>query len=249
MLTTQNVPGENGFSAMGGIQQASTTGGFDLEPPDQGLCAGGGYVMEFINNALAIYDKNGTQLLPPIGSTSVFAQPTTDFFSDPRCYYDAPTKRWFVQEFIVGTVNSAGQQVTPSVQFEAVSNTQDPTGSYTVFSWDTTDAATGHCPCFGDYDNLGADANGIYVTTDEFGITSGFNGVRPPLHPTGHRAGQRHQRRRLGHPQPWAVGDNADGHGRPPGRGGGQERRPAVPVHRGGRQRHRVPAVRAERAA
>ena len=31
-LTTQNVPGENGFSAMGGIQQASTAGGFDLEP-------------------------------------------------------------------------------------------------------------------------------------------------------------------------------------------------------------------------
>jgi hypothetical protein len=176
-LTTKNVPGENGFSAMGGIQQASTTGGFDLEPPDQGLCAGGGYVMEFINNALAIYDKNGTQLLPPVGSANVFAQPTTDFFSDPRCYYDAPTKRWFVQEFIVGTVNSAGQEVTPSVQFEAVSNTQDPTGSYTVYSWDTTDAATGHCPCFGDYDNLGADANGIYVTTDEFGITSGFNGV------------------------------------------------------------------------
>jgi len=133
-LTTKNVPGENGFSALGGIQQASTTGGFDLEPPDQGLCAGGGYVMEFINNALAIYDKNGTQLLPPVGSANVFAQPTTDFFSDPRCYYDAPTKRWFVQEFIVGTVNSSGQEVTPSVQFEAVSNTQDPTGSYTVFS-------------------------------------------------------------------------------------------------------------------
>jgi hypothetical protein len=76
-----------------------------------------------------------------------------------------------------GTVNSAGQEVTPSVQFEAVSNTQDPTGSYTIYSWDTTDAGTQHCPCFGDYDNLGADANGIYVATDEFGIVSGFNGV------------------------------------------------------------------------
>jgi hypothetical protein len=46
-----------------------------------------------------------------------------------------------------------------------------------VYSWDTTDASTSHCPCFGDYDNLGADANGIYVITDEFGIVSGFNGV------------------------------------------------------------------------
>jgi hypothetical protein len=177
-LTTNNVPGETGFSAMGEVQQAGTVGGFDLEPPDQGLCAGGGYVVEFINNALAIYDKNGSQLLAPVGSTQVFNQPTTDFFSDPRCYYDAPTKRWFLQEFIVGTVNSAGQEVTPSVQFEAVSDTPDPTGTYTIYSWDTTDAGTSHCPCFGDYDNLGADANGIYVATDEFPDAGpGYNGV------------------------------------------------------------------------
>jgi hypothetical protein len=176
-LTNQNVPGTVGFTGLTNVLQAQTHGGFDLEPPDQGLCAGGGYVMEFINNALAIYDKNGNQLVAPIGSPDAFRQPTTDFFSDPRCYYDAPTKRWFYQEFIVGTVNSSGQVVTPSTQFEAVSNTPDPTGSYTIFSWDTTDVGHGACPCFGDYDNLGADANGIYVATDEFGITHGYNGV------------------------------------------------------------------------
>ncbi|MGD0082946.1 MAG: hypothetical protein ABSD78_07080 [Acidimicrobiales bacterium] len=177
-LSTTNVPGEIGFSAMGGIQQAETTGGEDLEPPDQGLCAGGGYVMEFINNALAIYNEYGAQLMAPIGSASLFLQPTTDFFSDPRCYYDAPTQRWFFQEFIVGAVNASGQLVTPSTEFEAVSNTPDPTGTYTVYSWDTSDATTTGCPCFGDYDNLGADDNGIYVATDEFGITSGaYNGV------------------------------------------------------------------------
>jgi hypothetical protein len=177
-LTSKNVPGEFGFSALNGVAQAQQTkGGLDLEPPDQGLCAGGGYVMEFINNALAIYDKNGNQLLAPIGSASAFKQPTTDFFSDPRCYYDAPTKRWFYQEFIVGAFNSKGQLVTPSTQFEAVSNTQDPTGTYTIWSWNTSDSSQPNCPCFGDYDNLGADANGIYVATDEFGIQNGFNGV------------------------------------------------------------------------
>ncbi len=176
-LTNQNVPGTIGFAGLTNVLQATTHGGFDLEPPDQGLCAGGGYVMEFINNALAIYDKNGNQLVAPIGSADAFKQPTTDFFSDPRCYYDAPTKRWFYQEFIVGAFNAKGQLVTPSTQFEAVSNTPDPTGSYTIYSWNTSDTGQAHCPCFGDYDNLGADANGIYVATDEFGITSGFNGV------------------------------------------------------------------------
>ena len=170
-LSTRNVPGEFGFAALSGVQQAATAGGVDLEPPDQGLCAGGGYVMEFVNNALAIYDKSGSQLLAPIGSTQAFKQPASDFLSDPRCYYDAPTKRWFYQEFVIGK--------TTSRQFEAVSNTQDPTGGYTVYSWNTTDAKTKGCPCFGDYDNLGADSNGIYVTTDQFAIapTGPFNGV------------------------------------------------------------------------
>jgi hypothetical protein len=177
-LSTKNVPGTIGFTALGGVQQAGTVGGDDLEPPDQGLCAGGGYVMEFINNALAVYNEYGAQLLAPVGSAQAFKQPTSDFFSDPRCYYDPSTQRWFYQEFIVGSFNSAGKLVVPSTEFEAVSNTADPLGTYTIYSWDTTDAQTKGCPCFGDYDNLGADANGIYVATDEFGINSGaYNGV------------------------------------------------------------------------
>lgn len=169
-LTTKNVPGETGFSGLSGVTQAGTKGGVDLEPPDQGLCAGGGYVMEFINNALAIYDQHGDQLVAPVGAAQAFKQPLTAFMSDPRCYYDAPTKRWFYMEFIVGK--------TTSTQFEAVSDTADPTGSYTVYSWNTTDAHTAGCPCFGDYDEFGADSNGIYITTDEFGIsTPAYNGV------------------------------------------------------------------------
>jgi hypothetical protein len=169
-LSTKNVPGETGFTGLTGVTQAGTKGGLDLEPPDQGLCAGGGYVMEFINNALAVYDQHGDQLVAPVGSDQAFKQPLSDFMADPRCYYDAPTKRWFYQEFVI-----VGET---STQFEAVSNTADPTGSYTVYSWSTTDAHTAGCPCFGDYDEFGADGNGIYVTTDEFGIsTPAYNGV------------------------------------------------------------------------
>jgi hypothetical protein len=177
-ITNRNVAGKVGFTALGGVQQAGTKGGLDVEPPDQGLCVGGGYVMEFINNALAVYNEYGAQLLAPLGSAQAFRQPTSDFFSDPRCYYDASTQRWFYQEFIVGSFNSKGKLVVPSTQFEAVSDTADPTGSYTVYSWNTSDARTAGCPCYGDYDQLGADANGIYIATDEFGITSGaFNGT------------------------------------------------------------------------
>ncbi len=177
-ITNTNVAGESGFSAMGGVQQAGTKGGVDLEPPDQGLCAGGSYVMEFVNNALAVYNQGGAQLMAPVASASALLRPSGTFMSDPRCYFDAPTKHWFFQEFDVGTLNASGKVVTPSTQFLAVSTTADPTGSYTIYSFPTTDTSTAGCPCFGDYDELGADNNGIYITTDEFGIASGaYNGV------------------------------------------------------------------------
>lgn len=177
-VTAKNVAGESGFLGLTGKDQAMANGGLDLEPPDQGLCAGLGDIGEYINNAFSVYQPDGVQLLAPIGSPSIFLQPKTAFFSDPRCYYDAPTQRWFLQEFIVGTTNAAGREASPSLQFIAVSNTSDPTGEYTIWSIDTTDSASKGCPCFGDYDELGADANGYYITTDEFGIsTPAFNGV------------------------------------------------------------------------
>jgi hypothetical protein len=177
-VTTTEVPHESGFVGITGPEQAAANGGLDLEPPDQGLCASSaGYVGEFINNAFTVYSPSGNQLLPIIPSYALFKQPSTDFFSDPRCYYDAPTGRWFLQEFIVGTVKT-GVATSPSVQFLAVSDNSDPTGNYNIWEFDTTDSTTPGCPCFGDYDNLGADANGIYIATDEFGIASGaYNGV------------------------------------------------------------------------
>lgn len=176
-VTTTNVKGESGFVGLTGKDQAQANAGLDLEPPDQGLCAGQGDVGEFINNAFSLYEPDGVQLLPAIGSPAIFLQPSTAFFSDPRCYYDAPTQRWFLQEFIVGTTKPNGSEASPSLQFIAVSDTSDPAGSYVVWSIDTTDTAAKGCPCFGDYDQMGADANGYYIATDEFGIsTPAYNG-------------------------------------------------------------------------
>ncbi|HLI24366.1 MAG TPA: hypothetical protein VKU91_05395, partial [Acidimicrobiales bacterium] len=177
-VTGTQVPKEYGFVGLTGAEQAAANGGLDLEPPDQGLCAGDGYVTEFVNNALTVYNRAGSQALPVIPSYELFKQPSTAFFSDPRCYFDAATGHWFLSEFIVGTVGSSGTVTSPSVQFLAVSDTSDPLGTYHVWGWDTTDQTTAGCPCFGDYDELGADDNGIYITTDEFSITGpAYNGV------------------------------------------------------------------------
>ncbi|HEV3187336.1 MAG TPA: hypothetical protein VGZ04_04730, partial [Acidimicrobiales bacterium] len=172
VLSVQRDKQVQGFEGISGPQQASVNGGGDLEPPDQGTCAGpsdsnGPVTVEIINNALSVYTPSGTQLLPVTSTTTLFDQPSTAFLSDPRCYYDVQTQRWFFTEL---SISSA----TTSVQFVAVSQTDNPMGSYTVFAIDTTDATNpyGDCPCFGDYDQIGADANGFYIATNEFSINN-----------------------------------------------------------------------------
>jgi hypothetical protein len=173
-VTTAQVRGESGFSGLNGYQQAVVNNDVDLEPPDQGLCAGNGYVGEFINNAFAVYDPNGIQLLNTVPSYALFKQPSTAFMSDPRCYFDQATQRWFLTEFVVGN----GSGTVPSTQFITVSNTPDPLGSWSVWAINTTDKGALGCPCFGDFDQLGADNNGVYITTNEFGtVNPVFNGV------------------------------------------------------------------------
>ena len=65
----------------------------------------------------------------------------------------------------------------------AVSKTSDPTGDWFLYSFNTTDDGTNGtpdhpgCPCLGDQPLIGADANGFYVSTNEFPIEgAGFNG-------------------------------------------------------------------------
>lgn len=168
------VPGESGFFGLSGPQQAAVNGGIDLEPPDQGLCAGNGKIGEAINSAIAFYDPAGHQLGGTVAAYAFFGQNASDFFSDPRCYFDSSTQRWFFTEFDTPFFSSTD----PPTQFLAVSDSADPLGSYTIWSIPTADPNNPGCPCFGDFDQLGVDNNGIYITTDEFGLNSNaFNGV------------------------------------------------------------------------
>jgi hypothetical protein len=60
-----------------------------------------------------------------------------------------------------------------------VSQTSDPTQDWNIYAFDTTDATNTGCPCFGDQPLLGADQNGIYITTNEFSISGPeFNGAQ-----------------------------------------------------------------------
>ncbi|HST89750.1 MAG TPA: hypothetical protein VLJ14_15360 [Ktedonobacterales bacterium] len=197
-----NTRGATGFQGLTDFQQANAGTGiyansqFDLEPPDQGMCVGNGFVFETINLANAVYNaRTGAQLSGPTplnqflnvapASTNGGA-PFGPFLSDPKCYFDAATGRWFFTVLEIDIDAPTGNFATPghSSTFIAVSQTGDPTGAFNIFSFDTTDgdgSLPGHpgCPCLGDQPLIGADANGFYVTTNEFPIfNNGFNGAQ-----------------------------------------------------------------------
>lgn len=156
---------------------------FSLEPPDQALCVGHGFVIESVNLALRIHTTAGTPVGNIVSINQFFKLPSTfvrpagpfgPFTSDPKCYYDPDTGRYFVTVLEADTNPVTSDFTGPTAVLIAVSQSSNPTGGWNLFSINTTDDGTGGtpshpgCPCLGDQPLIGADATGFYVTTNEF---------------------------------------------------------------------------------
>jgi hypothetical protein len=165
----------NGIS----VKDNDTTNGFELAPPDQGLCvgplaaAGQKVVIEPVNLAFGVYSTSGKILVGPASLYSLFGEPAypAEFLSDPRCQYDATTKDFFFTILAFNPVTQAESH------FDVAVLHQD--GSIAVYRFDTTNASGRGCPCFGDQPLLGLDKYNIYVSTNEFPIAPStiFNGA------------------------------------------------------------------------
>jgi hypothetical protein len=165
------------FNGVSSRDSAETNFGLEFEPPDQGLCAGNGFVVDMVNSAYTVYDESGHRLAGPFNVNGPFNEGLTEFTSDPRCYYDASDHTWFA------TILALNREETASTIDIAVNPSGDPRSLWTVYKIDTTaiGGKTGpkdkECPCFGDQPKLGIDADNVYVTTDEFSIRGPqFNG-------------------------------------------------------------------------
>jgi hypothetical protein len=149
----------------------------EFEPPDQGLCVGNGFVLEPVNSAYRIFNTNGKSLEGPTNVNDLFDLGSTQFTSDPRCYYDPTSNTWFATIlFLSGGENVDGK----SSQLEiAVNSTGNPENLWTQYEVDTTNSGGNGCPCFGDQPTLGIDQDNLYVTTNEFSILGPqFNGAQ-----------------------------------------------------------------------
>jgi hypothetical protein len=204
---TRATPGFHGFSSLDHVDQRYAGDGnqFSLEPPDQGLCAGNNRIVAAVNTALAFYRRDGVQLTAgPISLNDFFglrpsvtrATPTSPggppfgpFTTDPKCYFDEDTGSFFVTMAAIGQNRKTGAFNLHGNTYLAVSKTSDPTGVWFIYKIDATNATHPNCPCFGDQPLIGADANGVYISTAEYDLRpfgEHFNG--PQLYAIGKKA-------------------------------------------------------------
>jgi len=160
-----------GFEGLNHYQQRYSRGGnqFSVEPPDQGMCAGNGYVVEAVNDVLNVYSAaTGASALPDNTATNIVSgfprnvnhtvdlnsfygyAPAIDrahgnvrgpFVTDPTCLYDAATQRFFVVVLTLETT-PAGAFTHVNHLDIAVSQTSNPTGSWNIYRVDVTNDGT-----------------------------------------------------------------------------------------------------------
>ena len=190
------------FDGLGAFDNESISG-FNVEPPDQGLCVGNGFVLESINITIQPFDAAGNPLLAPVEQNTFYGFPpgfdpaTSDsgpFLADPSCLYDPETERWFHTILVIETDPTTGAFTGPNSIDIAVSRTSDPTRGWNLYSIPAQNDGTegtpdhgcvgggdvGHGPCIGDYPHIGLDHNGFYITTNEYTLfgTTQFTGAQ-----------------------------------------------------------------------
>src|SRR5436190_7907499 len=150
-----------GFQGLNLYQQRYARGGnqFTVEPPDQALCVGNGYVVEAVNDVLNVFSATtGESLLPDNTATNIVAgfprnvnhavdlnsfygyipavNRTTGVrgpgLTDPTCLYDAATQRFFVVVLTLETRPNGTRTLNNNLDI-AVSQTSDPTGAWNFY--------------------------------------------------------------------------------------------------------------------
>src|SRR5581483_12363408 len=63
------------FEGLNHYQQRYARGGnqFSVEPPDQGMCVGNGYIVEAVNDVLNVFNTSGQSVLPDNTPTNIVA--------------------------------------------------------------------------------------------------------------------------------------------------------------------------------
>lgn len=157
------------------VDSENANAGLDLTPPDEGVCASQGYVMNLVNDAGIVYSSSGGALTAPFSLYSFFNEQFPNYtagtgegtIGDARCQFDAATGTWFASELAVATDGSESHIDL------AVDHNASPLSAWTIYQIPTTNVGGDVCPCVGDQPLLGVDPFLVTLQTNQYNLTSG----------------------------------------------------------------------------
>ncbi len=154
------------FDALDFEDNADNTGGFAFIPADPSLAAGPNHLLAVTNTSIAIYDKSGNEL--DSESLQDFFSPLSPptFTFDPKVLFDQ-----FENRFVLITLEredvAEGASDNASRILVAVSDTDDPTGSWSVTDIDGLEVIAGQ-EHWVDFPGLAIDEEAVYITANMF---------------------------------------------------------------------------------
>jgi hypothetical protein len=181
---------------------------FSVEPPDQANCVGNGQVLETVNTVTRVFSTAGAPLTGVQDLNTFYGYPaqfnrTTGqqgpFVTDPVCLYEQQLNRFVLAVLTLDVDPASGDFLGPNHLDVAISNTSSAAGTWTIYRIPVQNDGTGGtvddgCPVpdpdeisdettnpraeVGDYPHIGADANGIYLSTNGYCFfSSQYNGA------------------------------------------------------------------------
>ena len=168
--SASNAPAPAPDSSFAGLDFATWGQG---HPPDTNGDVGPSYFIQTINVSIGIYDKSNGNRVAAFTFNSFMSQGAfgnlcdTDNFGDPVVLYDTYEDRWVITDFAFKLDGSGNVNPQHSFQCFAVSKTGDPVaGGWNYYSIETPGG-------LGDYPKFGIWPDGLYMSANMFGYSSG----------------------------------------------------------------------------
>jgi hypothetical protein len=204
--------GAHGVKGLNAVDSAENTtlvpppGGLptkDVEPPDQGLCAGNGYVVETNNiGEILAFNTALQRQSVPINLDTIMGLTSRDWSSggDPSCVYDSANGgHWFITEIVSASSEAnggpftgcfvSGPDAVANSCYEgiAVSDGPNPLGGYHVYYFNANynPNEPGYPYLLNDYAKIAVTRDAFLMFYDEFPLGpkpglggGGFNGAQ-----------------------------------------------------------------------
>lgn len=190
---SSSAAGAVGVKGIDAVQSARHTPNIykDVEPPDQGLCAGNGYAVEANNiGEIQIFNTALKKTSPVISLDTIMGLTQRGWSSggDPSCLYDYGNGgHWFFTEIVSASQESKGGAFTgcfsavPNTCYEGIAVTEgsSPYGPYKVYFLNANynPAEPGDPNLLNDFAKIATTRDAFLLFYDEFPLSGGNPGI------------------------------------------------------------------------